>query len=153
MDLEAREQQQLWLNWITLFPERCLCFAFALFVLGILALMPHPSIVAAAGSGSDKGDATRGRKVFENRCTGCHSLDQDKEGPKLRGAFGRKAGSIATFKYSAAMKASDITWDADSLDQWLADPEKIVPDSDMAFRVPKVQERTDVIAYLEQLSK
>lgn len=51
------------------------------------------------------------------------------------------------------MKASNITWDAASLDQWLADPDKIVPNSDMAFRVPKAEERKDVIAFLQQLSK
>jgi len=130
-----------------------LCFALAVVALAITAFLPHATVVFAAPPGNDQGDATRGQKVFENRCTGCHSLDRDKEGPQLRGVFGKKAGSISTFKYSDAMKASDIIWDAGSLDQWLADPEKIIPNSDMVFRVPKARERTDVIAYLQQLAK
>jgi cytochrome c len=152
MDMEIRQQKQS-LNSMVLFPERRLCFALAVVALAITAFLPHATVVFAAPPGSDQGDATRGQKVFENRCTGCHSLDRDKEGPQLRGVFGKKAGSISTFKYSDAMKASDIIWDAGSLDQWLADPEKIIPNSDMVFRVPKARERTDVIAYLQQLAK
>jgi cytochrome c len=153
MRMQMGQQQKRWLNAMAVFPERCLCFALAAFVLGLIAFVPHSSAISAAPAGDDAGDPTRGQQVFENRCTGCHSLDQDKEGPRLRGVFGRKAGSVPTFKYSDAMKASDVTWDAASLDQWLADPDKIVPNSDMPFRVPKARERTDVIAYLQQLSK
>jgi cytochrome c len=152
MSMKMRQQKR-WLDSIALFPERCLCFALAAFVLGLIAFAPYSSAISAAPAGNDTGDATRGQAVFENRCSGCHSLDQDKEGPRLRGVFGQKAGSVPTFKYSEAMKASNVTWDASSLDQWLADPEKIIPNSDMAFRVPKAGERTDVIAYLQQLSK
>lgn len=149
-----RKQQQQLLNSMALFPERCLCFVLAVFVLGMIAFVPYSSASSAAPSANDTGDATRGQQVFENRCSGCHSLDQDKEGPRLRGVYGQKAGSLSTtFKYSDAMKASNVTWDAAALDQWLADPDKIIPNSDMAFRVPKANERTDVIAYLQQLSK
>jgi cytochrome c len=135
------------------FPERCLSFALLAFVLGMIFYLSHSSDVSAARLEEQQGDAKRGQQVFENRCSGCHALDQDKEGPRLRGVFGSKAGSVPTFKYSDAMKASNVTWDAASIDQWLEDPDKIVPNSDMAFRVPKANERKDVIAYLQQLSK
>ena len=153
MGMKMRQQQKQWLDKMAFFPERCLCFALAAFVLGMMAFVPYSSAISAAPVGNDQGDAARGKEVFENRCSGCHALDQDKEGPRLRGVFGQKAGSVPTFKYSDAMKASNVTWDAASLDQWLADPDKIIPNSDMAFRVPKASERTDVIAYLQQLSK
>jgi hypothetical protein len=39
------------------------------------------------------GDAVRGKDVFERRCTGCHSLDQNREGPRLRWVFGRISGT------------------------------------------------------------
>jgi cytochrome c len=152
MNMKPQTQKRDPLDTLARFPERCMSFALLVFVLGVIFYLPHASGVSAAPP-DEQGDATRGQKVFENRCAGCHSLDQDKEGPRLRGVFGQKAGSVPTFKYSDAMKASDITWDAENLDQWLADPDKIVPNSDMAFRVPKANERKDVIAYLQQLSK
>jgi cytochrome c len=93
-----------------------------------------------------------GKEIFERRCSGCHALDQEKEGPRLRGVYGRKSGAVTSFQYSNALKTAHITWDATSLDKWLADPEKLVPDSDMAFQLVRAEERTDIIAYLKQLS-
>jgi cytochrome c len=153
MNMKLQTQKKDPFDTMARFPERCLSFSLAVFVLGMILYLPHAPGVSAALLEEQQGDAKRGQQVFENRCSGCHSLDQDKEGPRLRGVFGNKAGSVPTFKYSDAMKASNITWDVESLDQWLADPDKIVPNSDMAFRVPKANERKDVIAYLQQLSK
>jgi cytochrome c len=132
--------------------EGCLGLGLAVFALGIVALPFRSSAASVVQTENEKGDAKRGQEVFEKRCAGCHSLDEDKEGPRLRGIYGTKAGSVSTFKYSDALKASNITWDAPSLDQWMADPDKIVPNSDMFFRVPRARERTDVIAYLQTLS-
>jgi cytochrome c len=132
--------------------EGCLGLGLAVFALGIVALPFRSSAASVVQTENEKGDAKRGQEVFEKRCAGCHSLDEDKEGPRLRGIYGKKAGSMTTFKYSDALKASNITWDVPSLDQWMADPDKIVPNSDMFFRVPRARERTDVIAYLQTLS-
>jgi cytochrome c len=93
-----------------------------------------------------------GKDLFERRCSGCHALDKEKEGPRLRGVYGRTSGTVTSFQYSNALKAAHITWDATSLDKWLADPEKLVPDSDMAFQLVRAEERTAIIAYLKQLS-
>jgi cytochrome c len=92
-----------------------------------------------------------GKDTFEKRCSGCHSLDHDKEGPRLGGVYGRAAGSLASFNYSDALKNSHITWDANSLDKWLAGPDKVVPETDMAFHVESAAERSAIIAYLKQL--
>jgi cytochrome c len=94
----------------------------------------------------------RGKELFEKRCSGCHALDKDKEGPRLRGVYGRTSGTVPSFQYSDALKAAHITWDAATLDKWLAGPEQFVPDSDMAFQLVKADERVEVIAYLKQLS-
>jgi cytochrome c len=94
----------------------------------------------------------RGKELFEKRCSGCHALDNEKEGPRLRGVFGRTSGTVPSFQYSDALKAAHITWDATTLDQWLASPEQFVPDSDMAFQLIKADERVEIIAYLKQLS-
>ncbi len=99
--------------------------------------------------GYQAGDADRGKQLFEKRCTGCHSLDQDKEGPRLRNVYGRTAGSISTFKYSDALKSAHVTWDDISLDKWLTDTESLIPDNDMTFHVPKADERADIIRFLK----
>jgi cytochrome c2 len=58
-------------------------------------------------------ETSSGKDLFEKRCSGCHSLDRDKEGPRLAGVYGRAAGSVASFNYSDALKNSHITWDAE----------------------------------------
>lgn len=95
-------------------------------------------------------DAMRGKAVFEKRCTGCHALDVDREGPRLAGVLGRKAGSVAGFSYSAGLKKSGLTWDEASLDKWLSDPDLMIPDNAMSFSVAKATERRDIIAFLKQ---
>ncbi len=96
-------------------------------------------------------ETSDGKSLFEKRCSGCHSLDHDKEGPRLAGVYGRTAGSVASFNYSDALKSSHITWDADNLDKWLAAPDKFVPESDMAFHVESPTERSAIIAYLKEV--
>ena len=96
------------------------------------------------------GDAVRGKVVFEKRCTGCHAMDADREGPRLAGVFGRKAGGVAGFTYSAGLKNSGVTWTDATLERWLSDPDMVVPDNNMGFSVPKAEERRDLIAYLKQ---
>jgi cytochrome c len=99
---------------------------------------------------SGSGDAVRGEAVFEKRCTGCHAMEVDREGPRLRGVFGRKAGSVAGFTYSAGLKSSGLTWNEATLERWLSDPDLVVKDNNMSFSVPKAEERRDLIAYLKQ---
>jgi cytochrome c len=94
----------------------------------------------------------QGKELFEKRCSGCHALDKEKEGPRLRGVYGRTSGTVPSFNYSEAIKAAHVTWDATTLDKWLADPETVVPDNDMAFQLVKADERAEIIAYLKQLS-
>jgi cytochrome c len=96
--------------------------------------------------------AQDGKDIFEKRCTGCHALDGEHEGPHLRGVVGRAAGSVAGFHYSKALQNSHITWDEATLDRWLTDPDSVVKDNDMAFRVLKAEERTAIIQYLKTLS-
>lgn len=89
--------------------------------------------------------------VFTRRCSGCHAPDINKEGPRLRGVYGRNAASVPGFGYSEALKNSKIQWDESTLDQWLRDPDALVPDTDMAFRVTNAEERKIIIAYLKHL--
>jgi cytochrome c len=92
-----------------------------------------------------------GKTLFEKRCGGCHGIDGDHEGPRLKGVVGRRAGSVSTFEYSKAMQEAKFTWDAKSLEKWLTDPDSVVPGTEMSFRVPKPDERAAIIAYLAKL--
>ena len=104
------------------------------------------------GAAQDQAPAD-GKTLFERRCGGCHALDRDKEGPRLGGVYGRTAGSVASFQYSEALKKSRIRWTEATLDQWLTDTEKLVPDTDMVFHVKSADERSAIIAYLRKNSK
>jgi cytochrome c len=119
-------------------------FGASILILAALIIFPRVSRADA--------NADRGKYLFERRCTGCHSLDQDKEGPRLRGVFGRQAGKISTFKYSAALQSSHVTWDDASLEKWLTGPDSLIADNDMDFSVTKPDERTDIIRFLKALS-
>ncbi len=97
------------------------------------------------------GDADRGKALFERRCTGCHAVDANREGPHLRGVFGRRAGSVPGFGYSTVLKNSGVTWNEDSLNRWLTDPDTTIKGNNMDFSVAKADERADLIAFLKQL--
>jgi cytochrome c len=110
----------------------------------VLIALTLPFAGAASGTAP-------GKELFEKRCSGCHSPDRDMEGPHLGGVYGRRSGTIPAFPYSDALKKAQITWNADTLDRWLTDPEQLVPNTDMAFRVEKAEERTEIIRYLKEL--
>jgi cytochrome c len=97
-------------------------------------------------------DAVRGQDLYESRCGACHSIDANRVGPAHKGVVGRKAGSVADYDYSPAVKASGIIWTEQTLDRWLSDPEKTVPGQKMNYSVPDEQDRLDVIAYLKKVS-
>ena len=52
------------------------------------------------------------------------------------------------------MKRSDVTWDATTLDTYVADPQALIPGNRMAFAgISDKAERDDLIAYLSMASK
>jgi cytochrome c len=112
----------------------------------LLAGLAGTTLLLALGS-----DEEHGKDIFVRRCSGCHALDVNKEGPKLRGVYGREAARLADFGYSDALKKSSVRWDEATLDRWLADPDAIAPDTDMAFSLKDAQERKEIIAYLKTL--
>ena len=93
----------------------------------------------------------RGKDLFVRRCSGCHDPEINKEGPRLRGVYGRTAASVAEFGYSDALKKQALRWDETSLDRWLSDPDAMAPGTDMAFRLADAEERKLVIEYLKSL--
>ena len=123
--------------------------------LQTLAQWAHDPPMTTADSpmqGPDAGDPVRGKAVFEKRCTGCHSLTQNHEGPKLQGIYGRTTAAVPGFPYSNTLKSAHITWNDQSLEKWLADPDAFLPGNNMDFLVAKPQERQDIIAYFKKSS-
>ena len=116
----------------------------------IVAIGPLVSAQAASG------DIARGQQDFR-ACAQCHSLESNRNmtGPSLAGLWGRKAGSLPSFeRYSDALKSSGIIWDERSLDAWLTDPQKMVPDNDMPFEgIKDAAVRADLLAFLKDANK
>ena len=113
------------------------------------------TFVLAAGMARAQGDPKRGEKIFEN-CRACHAIDgaANEVGPGLRGVFGRRAGERDDFRYSPALKRSGITWTPQTMDEFVADPQKMVPANRMPFAgIPDVRDRADLIIYLLQVFK
>jgi glucose/arabinose dehydrogenase/cytochrome c2 len=105
---------------------------------------------------SHAADATAGKAIFKVQCALCHSAETGDgggaQGPFLRGVAGSKAASGAGFTFSAALKASNLTWDAATLDRFLAAPSTVVPGSTMVVPVANATERQDLVAYLGSAS-
>jgi cytochrome c len=113
--------------------------------IGILALASVPFAARADG------DSARGERKFDE-CVACHALEQGKEsvGPSLHGVFQRKAGDAADFRYSPALRRSGIVWSAQTLDTFIADPQRTVPGNRMPYAgMPDAADRADLIAYLQ----
>ena len=85
--------------------------------------------VVAAGTAARAAEAEAGARVFRTQCGACHVVEAGKNrvGPSLFGIVGRKSGQVEGFRYSPANKAADLTWDAATLDKYLANPREMVP--------------------------
>ena len=96
-------------------------------------------------------DAARGKTLYESRCIGCHSVDDNRVGPAHRGVVGRKAGSVKDYDYSPALKTSKVVWDVASLQKWLTNPEALIPGQRMGYSVDEAKDRVDLAEYLATL--
>jgi len=101
------------------------------------------------------GDAARGEAKFGD-CAACHKLEAgaNNVGPSLHAIFTRKAGEIADFRYSPAMKRSGISWTPETLDKFISDPQSMVPANRMPYAgMASAADRADLIAYLQNATK
>lgn len=124
-----------------------------------LALFVLPLLCAAAVLASDiKGDAASGKSLFmTSACVTCHGVtkaDTMMVGPSLFGIVGRQAGTgKSLLGASENLKKYGVIWSAQTLDEFLADPNAKVPGTPMIGKLADPQQRADVIAYLETLKE
>lgn len=115
----------------------------------VLCLLSSLLSVPALGA-----DANTGKVAFRAQCALCHSAEPNDNGgaagPDLYGVLGRKAAS-GDFTYTKPLRDSNLTWDAATLDRFLASPTTVVPGSSMVVAVPKKADRDNIIAYFQEV--
>lgn len=125
--------------------------------MAVAAFAGLSALPALAQTETRSGDAARGQRVFNLQCRACHTLEKDGAsvtGPNLSGVFGRKAGAVAGFESSDAMKASGIVWDETTMAEYNRDPKGKVPGTKMVYGgLKQAAQLADLIAYLKEATK
>lgn len=110
-------------------------------------------------------DVAAGEKIAKTRCAACHSFEEggpNKVGPNLFGVIERGPAHKEDFRYSKGFQdavETGFAWDEEHLNQYLSDPTAFLREvsgddkarSKMTFKLPKEEDRANVIAYLETL--
>ncbi|NBW76109.1 MAG: cytochrome C [Sphingomonadaceae bacterium] len=132
-------------------------FALALALAGCGGAKQDKAATGDAGSSatpSAEVAAADSKPAAFAQCAACHAVEPGKHGigPSLHGVYGTKAGDIPGFVFSKKLKASGLTWDDATLDQWLAGPMKLVPGTKMSYAgMSDPAQRAQIIAYLKTL--
>jgi cytochrome c len=78
-----------------------------------------------------------GAALFKQQCATCHATslsDAPRQGPPLIRIIGQHAGKIDSFHYSSGLAQAGFTWDENTLDAWLTNPQALIPGAIMAYR-------------------
>ncbi len=115
-------------------------------VAGVVALLAATPTLAQ--------DADRGRTLFQRQCATCHQVAERRNtaGPYMVGLAGRAAASVEGFNYSPALRAAGLTWTAESLNAFLANPQEVARGTRQPIRVAVEADRADIVAYLGTLT-
>jgi len=110
-------------------------------------------VLVGSASLADAQDAAKGERVF-TQCRACHQIGEGAKtvvGPVLNGLFGRKAGTVEGYNYSAENKNSGITWDEATFSEYIKNPKAKIPGTKMTYPGLKDEQRIkDLIAYIKQ---
>ncbi|OYW66755.1 MAG: cytochrome c family protein [Bosea sp. 12-68-7] len=120
--------------------------------LALLAALFAPALAAPAAAQ----DIAAGERSW-NKCRACHQIGETAKnivGPQLNGLFGRQAGTVEGYSYSAANKNSGITWDEAVFAEYIKDPRAKIPGTKMVFAgIKNEKEIADLTAFLKQFGK
>lgn len=112
------------------------------------------STAAAPSAATPVAMAADGAPAAFGICKSCHAVEKGKNGigPSLAGIYGTKAGDVAGYAFSPALKASGLTWDDATLDKWLESPMKLVPGTRMTYAgQADPEKRKAIVAYIKTL--
>lgn len=135
--------------------------------------MPHKiavvialCLIAAACDGAQEKEsspplagAALGEQLF-SACAYCHSTEPPDApetnfrfiGPTLWGVVGRPSAALEDYDYSPAMRRAELVWNEETLDQFIANPQMLVPGSRMSFNGEQdAERRAAIIEYLKTL--
>ena len=122
------------------------------------AMLAFAVLTVLATARAQAADAQRGKALYQE-CKRCHQAGRGARhriGPHLNDVFGRRAASLARFRYSPAMKragAGGLIWTEATLDAFVANPRKLVPRSRMSYAgMPAAGDRADLLAWLRTFS-
>lgn len=109
----------------------------------LLAELPEPYRSA---------DLERGERLYA-MCRSCHTYvpgGANLTGPNLWGTFDAKAGLVAGYNYSEALKTSGLVWDAATMDKWIENPRGLVQGTKMAYvGMKSAEDRAALVAWLK----
>lgn len=135
---------------------------FALLALAAALALPLIGGEAMAADAAEiKKMVRKGKKVAIRQCFACHDITEGKQnrvGPPLWGVYGKPAGSVEGYEYSAEhlSKKDSIVWDETTLDAYLQDPKALIPGNKMSYPVSGVpamddDQRKNLIQFLKSL--
>lgn len=110
-------------------------------------------LVAASVFAADDGQAT-----FNSHCRTCHSINKgdNRLGPSLHGIYGTKAGAASGYgNYSQGLASSGLTWDEQTLDKFIENPDQVVSNNNMKpyKGIGDEAVRKQIIEFLKSQSK
>ncbi len=118
------------------------------------ALAAAPAAASENETFQEKVKVMAGETLYKEQCRRCHAPDSDHEsyGPALSDVIGRRAGSVAGYEYSEALKTASFVWTTGALRAWMEDNTGFLPGTKMrhvGISDPTVQDF--IITYLESL--
>jgi cytochrome c len=120
---------------------------------GWLVVLPAPGALAEEAKAPE---LARGKRVFRH-CVHCHTVSRrgrHRIGPNLFGLFGRRAGTVPGFEFSKAWRNANFVWTEKTLDTYLRDPRRTIPNNQMQFDgLSRAEDRAALISYLKVITR